>query len=141
MAISLADATSDWFVLALFQIAVVARAAGLQVIDGPHFKLHDPDGLQGSCRRSAALVLPRQWAVHPEQLPLINVSYTPDQTSFDAASELVDLYDKAAGDQKVGAVTYKGEMIDEANRKVALRTVTRGKQAGMVPSVGGGAPT
>ena len=111
----------------------VARAAGLQVIDGPYFKLHDPDGLAESCARSASCGYDGKWAVHPEQLPEINHSYSPDQASFDTASAIVDIYEKALREQ-AGAVAYDGEMVDEATRKVAARTVARGVQAGMVRS-------
>jgi citrate lyase subunit beta/citryl-CoA lyase len=122
-----------WLAYPIFQIAVAARAAGLQVIDGPYFKLHDPDGLAESCARSASCGYDGKWAVHPEQLPEINRSYSPDQASFDTASAIVDIYEKAIREQ-AGAVAYDGEMVDEATRKVAARTVARGVQAGMVRS-------
>ena len=58
----------DWSAYTLVKIAVAARAADLQVIDGPHFALHDPEGLAESCRRSAGCGYDGKWAVHPEQL-------------------------------------------------------------------------
>jgi citrate lyase subunit beta/citryl-CoA lyase len=122
---------TSWLAYPIFQIAVAARAAGLQVIDGPYFKLHDPDGLEESCNRSASCGYDGKWAVHPEQLPAINRSYTPDQSSFDTASAIVEVYEKALR-EKTGAVSYEGEMVDEATRKVVARTVARGLQAGMV---------
>ena len=122
-----------WLAYPIFQIAVAARAAGLQVIDGPYFKLHDPEGLAESCARSASCGYDGKWAVHPEQLPEINRSYSPDQASFDTASAIVDIYEKAIREQ-AGAVAYDGEMVDEATRKVAARTVARGVQAGIVAS-------
>jgi len=130
----------DCSTYALVQIAVAARTADLQVIDGPHFKLHDPEGLQDSCRRSAGCGYDGKWAVHPEQLELINSSYTPDQAAFDQASALVDIYERTAGDQRLGALAHHGEMVDEASRKVAVRTIKRGNQAGMARSAQDGAP-
>jgi citrate lyase subunit beta/citryl-CoA lyase len=136
----LGEAGLDWYEHALFQIAVAARSANLQVIDGPHFKLHDLDGLAESCRRSADCGYDGKWAVHPEQLQLINSSYTPDQATFDQASALADIYQRTIGDDGTGALAHHGEMVDEASRKVAVRTVKRGIQAGMTLTAQDGAP-
>ena len=130
----------EWATFALLQIAVAARSVNVQVIDGPHFRLHDPEGLQDSCRRSAGFGYDGKWAVHPEQLPVINASYTPDQASFDKATALVDLYGLAAADHGLGALAYNGEMVDEASRKVAIRTIKRGLQAGMARTPHGEGP-
>jgi citrate lyase subunit beta/citryl-CoA lyase len=124
----------DWLVHALLRMAVAGRTAGLQVIDGPYFQLHDPEGLQDSAEQAAGCGCDGKWAVHPEQLPFINGSFTPDQACYDRADALVHIYEKAAREQGLGALALNGEMVDEATRKVAARTLKRGAQAGMAPT-------
>ncbi len=133
------DAGVPWSGYALVQIAVAARAADIQVIDGPYFRLHDPDGLKESCRRSAACGYDGKWAVHPEQLELVSEAFTPGQAAFDQACALLEMYATSVEERHVGAVADQGEMVDEAVRLVALRTIKRGSQAGLSRTVQPGA--
>ncbi len=120
-----------WSTYALVEVAVAGRAADLQVIDGPYFKLDDPEGLEESCRVSASCGYDGKWAVHPGQLELVNNAYTPGQAAFDQACALVEMYETSVGDRRLGAVAHQGEMVDQAVRRVALRTIKRGSQAGL----------
>jgi citrate lyase subunit beta / citryl-CoA lyase len=123
---------SVWLDHALVEIAVAARAAGLQVIDGPYFKLGDLDGLSASCELSAGLGYDGKWAIHPDQLQAINEAYTPAQELFDRAWDLIEAYSATTEDQRAGSTVHEGEMIDEASRSMAAQLVKRGERAGLV---------
>jgi citrate lyase subunit beta/citryl-CoA lyase len=81
-----------------------------------------------------------KWALHPDQVAIINEVFTPTQEQYDRAFDILDAYEKAttegaAGERK-GAVMFGDEMIDEASRKMALKFVSRGQRAGMSRSSG-----
>ena len=73
-----------------------------------------------------------KWALHPDQVKVINEVFTPTQEQFDRAFDILEAYEKATteGDRR-GAVMFGDEMIDEASRKMALKFVSRGERAGM----------
>ncbi len=113
----------------LLQLLVAGRRNGLQVIDGPYLALEDPEGLLSIARRRAALGLDGKWAIHPDQLPLINEAFTPRPEEAEQARGILALLDEAAAAEQRGALRRGGEMIDEASRKLALRVVARAAAA------------
>jgi len=121
----------DVFHFALASILVAARAAGIQAIDGPYLRLGDFEGLRVLAERSFALGYDGKWAIHPDQVPVLNEVFTPSQEDFDRAHDVVVALDRAAAVDGRGAVRFAGEMIDEATRKMALKVVARGRLAGL----------
>ena len=129
----------DIFHYVLFKLAVAARAAGIQVIDGPYLLIRDLDGFREVASRAAALGYDGKWAVHPGQIEPCNQAFTPSQADFDKAVRIIDAYRQATEVQRRGAVMLGDEMIDEASRKMAEQFVARGRAAGLRPSLEGGA--
>ena len=74
-----------------------------------------------------------KWALHPDQVAILNEVFSPTQEQFDRAWAILDAYEKAT-EQATGAVMFGEEMIDEASRKMALKFVSRGERAGLVRS-------
>jgi citrate lyase subunit beta/citryl-CoA lyase len=113
-------------------LLVAARAAGVQVIDGPCTAVRDADAGRAHYARSRDLGYDGAWVLHPDQIAIANEIYTPDRAAFDRALEVLDAYEDATttGDRR-GAVMFGDEMIDEASRKLALRVVERGRRAGL----------
>jgi citrate lyase subunit beta/citryl-CoA lyase len=111
---------------------MAGRANGLQVIDGPYTKVRDPEGFKEFSRRAYTLGFDGKWALHPDQVTLLNELFSPTQADFDKALDVLDAYEEATtqGDRK-GAVMFGDEMIDEASRKVALKIRMRGQRNGM----------
>jgi citrate lyase subunit beta/citryl-CoA lyase len=114
------------------KILMAGRANGLQVIDGPYVKVRDPEGFRDFCTRTQILGYDGKWALHPDQVMILNEVFSPTQDQFDKAWDVLDAYAKATteGDRK-GAVMFGDEMIDEASRKVAVKVVSRGERNGM----------
>jgi citrate lyase subunit beta / citryl-CoA lyase len=117
----------------LARIVTVARAFGLQAIDGPYAAIRDLDGYAASARRSRRLGFDGKWALHPDQIAICNEIYAPSRESFDRAARIVAAYEVATTVESSGAVMFEGEMIDEASRKMALSIVEQGRAAGMTP--------
>lgn len=121
---------------ALMRVLVAARAAGKSAVDGPTLEVRDLSKFERSAALSASMGFDGKWVLHPDQIESCHRIFTPSQDRFDDASSLLEAYQyftSQAGGAK-GAVVYKGAMIDEASRKMALTIFTRGAAAGMEPS-------
>src|SRR3954447_15565737 len=125
----------DYFHYVFMKILMAGRANGLQVIDGPYVKVRDPEGFQEFSRRAYTLGFDGKWALHPDQVTLLNELFSPTQEDFDKALDVVGAYEEATttGERK-GAVMFGDEMIDEASRKVAAKIRMRGERNGMAHS-------
>jgi citrate lyase subunit beta / citryl-CoA lyase len=128
----------DHFHYVFSKILMAGRANGLQVIDGPYLKIRELDALRDYAMRPRILGYDGKWALHPDQVKVINEVFTPTQEQFDHAIDLLETYEKATteGDpgERKGAVMFGDEMIDEASRKMATKFLRRGERAGMTRS-------
>ncbi|HEX4777100.1 MAG TPA: CoA ester lyase [Acidimicrobiia bacterium] len=121
----------DHFHYVFSKILMAGRANGLQVIDGPFLKIRELDALREYSMRTRVLGYDGKWALHPDQVKVINEVYTPTQEQFDRALDILDAYRAATEEERRGAVMFGDEMIDEASRKMANKFVARGERAGM----------
>ena len=121
----------DYFHYVFVKILMAGRANGLQVIDGPYVRVRDPEGFRDFARRTQLLGYDGKWALHPDQVTILNEVFSPSQEQFDRAWDIVDAYRLATEEDRRGAVMFGEEMIDEASRKVAVKVVARGERAGL----------
>jgi citrate lyase subunit beta/citryl-CoA lyase len=126
----------DHFHYVFNKILMAGRANGLQVIDGPYLKVRDSDGFRDYCQRTRILGFDGKWALHPDQVSILNEVFSPTQEQFDRACAILDAYQQATEGDRMGAVMFGDEMIDEASRKMAIKFVTRGERAGLTRSAG-----
>jgi citrate lyase subunit beta / citryl-CoA lyase len=136
--VQIAEYPGDHFHYVFSKILMAGRANSLQVIDGPYLKIRELDALHDYAMRTRILGYDGKWALHPDQVRVINEVFTPTQEQFDHAIDLLEAYEKAttegdAGERK-GAVMFGDEMIDEASRKMATKFLRRGERAGMTRS-------
>ena len=124
----------DYFHYVFMKILMAGRANGLQVIDGPYVKVRDPEGFRSYSRRTEILGFDGKWALHPDQVAILNEVFSPSQEQFDRAHDILDAYRTATEGERKGAVMFGDEMIDEASRKVAIKVVARGERAGLTRS-------
>ena len=133
--VQIAEYPGDHFHYVFSKILMAGRANGLQVIDGPYLKIRELDALRDYAMRTRILGYDGKWALHPDQVKVINDVFTPTQEQFDHAIDLLAAYEKATteGDpgERKGAVMFGDEMIDEASRKMATKFLRRGERAGM----------
>jgi citrate lyase subunit beta/citryl-CoA lyase len=105
------------------------------VIDGPYVKVRDGEGFREFCKRAQTLGYDGKWALHPDQVAILNEVFGVSQEQFDRCCDILEAYEDATthGDRK-GAVMFGDEMIDEASRKVAIKLQARGERMGLVRS-------
>lgn len=118
---------------ALMKILVAARAAGIAALDGPTLEVREISKFEASAQIAATMGFDGKWVLHPDQIESCHRIFTPSQERFDDAACLLEAYEyftSAAGGAK-GAAIYKGAMIDEASRKMALAVVGRGRASGL----------
>ena len=115
----------------LSTILIAARQAGLQAIDGPYLLIRDLDGFREMAERARALGCDGKWALHPGQIDVLNDVFTPGQEEYDKAEAMLEAYRHATEVERVGAVMFGTEMIDEASRKMAEQLAARGRAAGL----------
>jgi citrate lyase subunit beta / citryl-CoA lyase len=117
----------------LSTILIAARHVGLQAIDGPYLLIKDLDGFRDMAQRARALGYDGKWALHPGQIDVLNEVFTPSQEEFDKAEAMLEAYHHATDVERLGAVMFGNEMIDEASRKMAEQLSARGRAAGLTP--------
>ncbi|EWM13931.1 citrate lyase subunit beta [Kutzneria sp. 744] len=117
----------------LMRILMAARANDVQAIDGPYLQIRDVDGFRRVAGRAAALGYDGKWVLHPGQIDAANAVFSPDQSDYDHAENILDAYEFFTSDRggQRGAVMLGDEMIDEASRKMALVIAGKGRAAGM----------
>ncbi len=123
----------DHFHYVFSKILMAGRANGLQVIDGPFLKIREHELFRDYCNRTKTLGYDGKWALHPDQVTILNEVFSPTQEQFDRAIAILDAYRKATEEEGKGAVMFGDEMIDEASRKMAIKFVKRGERAGLKP--------
>jgi citrate lyase subunit beta / citryl-CoA lyase len=129
---SAASSPESWL-YAQERVLIAARSYGLQAIDGPYLEIRDEPGLRRRVAHARALGFDGKWAVHPQQLAIINLEFTPGPDELARAHAILDALGAAEGR---GAVEFQGAMIDEASRKQALEVVARAQAAGLEESPG-----
>jgi citrate lyase subunit beta/citryl-CoA lyase len=117
----------------LMRILMAARAYGKQAIDGPYLQVRDTDAFRRVSGRAAALGFDGKWTLHPDQVAVANEVFSPLQSDYDHAENILDAYEYFTSVEggASGAVMLGDEMIDEASRKMALVVAAKGRAAGM----------
>lgn len=115
------------------RLLVAARTARLLVLDGPYARFRDPAGLRRTAELAAALGFDGKWAIHPDQVPVLHEVFTPSQSEVDRAGAILAAFRRATERDRTAAADFDAEMIDEATRKMAERTLARGERAGLTP--------
>jgi citrate lyase subunit beta/citryl-CoA lyase len=112
------------YVHSLIRVLTAARASGRQAIDGPFTGIQDLNGLEKSARRAARLGYDGKWAIHPDQVAVINATFTPSDAEVKRARDIIEAYEQSLAGGR-GAITLDGEMLDEAIRRWAVATLAR----------------
>ena len=123
--------TLDHFHYVLTHINIAARANNLQAIGGPYLLIRDLDGFRAAAMRERALGYDGKWALHPDQIAILNEVFAPTQDEYDKAEAILEYYEHVTTVDRKGAVMFGKEMIDEASRKMAEQFAARGRAAGM----------
>jgi citrate lyase subunit beta/citryl-CoA lyase len=101
------------------KVVLDARAAGvLYPTISSWWNIKDLDGLERDARFNRQLGYRGQTVMHPSHVPIVNRVFTPTAEEVDFSRGLIQAMEEAAR-QGIAAVTYKGDMVDEAMVKTA----------------------
>ena len=106
------DATGAWtspFQLARSLCLFGANAAGVAAIDTIHANVRDMSGLRTVCEAARRDGFAGKVAIHPDQVAMINESFTPSEHEIASARRVVDLF---AANPGVAALMLDGRMVD-----------------------------
>ena len=109
-----------------------ARAAGIDVIDGVTLQFRDLQQCEHDARSAAQMGFDGKWAIHPDQVPVINRVFTPSAEEITRAREIIDLYQRGDVDSGVGAMVYKDEMVDAASLPAERKKLAIARKTGLL---------
>lgn len=113
-------------------IVAAARAAGIDVLDGVTLQFRDLKQCEHDARSAAQMGFDGKWAIHPDQVPVINRIFTPSQEEITRAREIIDLYEHADVNSGVGVMVYKDEMVDAASLPAERKKLAIARKIGLV---------
>jgi Citrate lyase beta subunit len=108
----------------LSSMVIAAKARDLIVIDAPYGNFKDSEGLKRSAELAAALGVDGKWAIHPDQIGVINAIFSPSTEEIERARQVIAAHNQAVAQGK-GATELNGRMIDSATIRLAERTLKK----------------
>jgi len=113
------------------RMVMAAKAHGLLAIDAPYGNFKDPRGLQRSAAVACALGYDGKWAIHPDQIDIINQVFSPSKEDVDRAIKVLAAH-KEAQKKGLGAVAVEGRMVDQATVRLARQLYEQAKHLKLV---------
>jgi citrate lyase subunit beta/citryl-CoA lyase len=113
-----------------YRLVVAARAAGIDAVDGPYANFKDPEGYREECRRAMILGCVGKWAIHPAQIEVAVMEFSPKQEAVDRARRLEAAYALAEAEGH-GAVNIEGVMVDAASIRIERNIIAKADLIGM----------
>jgi len=113
-------------------LCVAARAADVLALDTPYFKLKDPDGLRANALAAKRLGFKGKFAIHPEQIAVLNDTFAPSAREIEHARRVVAAYEEAER-QGRGSTSLDGRVIDVPVVKRARALLALAERLGRAP--------
>jgi citrate lyase subunit beta/citryl-CoA lyase len=101
---------------------LAARAAGVEAIDTVYPDFRNMDGLKRSCTASRREGFTGRFAIHPDQVALINATFSPSADEIAFAEKVIAAF-KATPD--AGVVGVDGKMLDRPHLSQAEKVLAR----------------
>ncbi len=113
--------------------AIVAACAafGLQAIDLLFLDFQDANGLRAEAQKGAQLGYAGMQVIHPNQVPIVQQVFTPDDAAIAQAQRVVNAASENLNGGR-GAFALDGKMVDMPIIKAAERVISRAKAAGKI---------
>lgn len=92
-------------------VCVAARAADVLALDTPYLGFRDPEGLRRDSRVARRYGFRGKFAIHPDQVDVINQEFDPSPTEIADAQRVVAAFEKTERSGK-GTTSLNGKMID-----------------------------
>jgi citrate lyase subunit beta/citryl-CoA lyase len=92
-------------------LCIAGRAAHVQALDTPYFKLRNPDGLRDNALRAKSIGFKGKFAIHPEQIEILNECFSPSAQEIAHAERVVAAFEEAERRGR-GSTSLDGWVID-----------------------------
>jgi citrate lyase subunit beta/citryl-CoA lyase len=113
------------------KVILDARAAGiLYPTISSWWNIKDLEGLERDARWNRSLGYRGQTVMHPSHVPIVNKVYTPTTEEIAFHKGLIQAMEEARR-QGIAAVTYKGDMVDEAMVKTSRELLAFAEAIGL----------
>lgn len=109
------------------RIINAARIAGIQAIDAVSFLFKNNELTKTDAERARKLGFDGKWVVHPAQISIVNLAFTPSEAEIARAEKIVNTWRAASTQLGLGAIALDNEMIDLATVRVAQRVLDRAR--------------
>jgi citrate lyase subunit beta/citryl-CoA lyase len=113
---------TDVFRLARALTLVAASAAQVAAIDTVFVNFRDADALRAECLEAERDGFTAKMAIHPAQVPVINVAFTPSDEAIARSRAIIEAFEQAGNP---GVVAIDGQMYDRPHLKRAERLLAR----------------
>jgi citrate lyase subunit beta/citryl-CoA lyase len=107
---------------ALSHAVMVARAYGLNILDGVYSDFKDEIGFIEECRQAREMGFDGKTLIHPNQVGGANKAFSPSEIELETARRMIAAFDAAASEGK-GVAVLDGRMIEELHVSEARRMV------------------
>ena len=105
------------------QVLLAAAAAGIVAIDTPFPDPRNPGGLAAETATAAADGFGGKLCIHPDQVEIVNATFTPSPELLDWARRVVAGF---AANPNSGVFSMDGKMIDRPHLRLAERLIAIG---------------
>lgn len=106
------------------QVAVAARAAGVEPIDTPYVQVHDQEGLREFATHARDLGMAGMLIMTPRQLEVCHQVYTPSEEEVNRAKAIVAAAEDAKKEGR-GIVVVDGNFVSPPTVKAAYKVLKR----------------
>lgn len=96
--------------------------AGIHAIDTVYPDFRDLDGLKIDCERAAADGFSGKMAIHPDQVSVINASFTPSEEDIAHSKKIIAGFEAEPG---AGVINLDGAMVDRPHLTLAHKVLQR----------------
>ena len=99
-----------------------AHAAGITPLDTPWTDLADAEGYEAELAAGREIGFRGKFCIHPDQVPVANRTYAPNDDDLDWARRVVESYEDAVA-RNLGALALDDRMIDKPVYDQALEVI------------------
>ena len=100
----------------------VARAFGIDILDGVQLDLEDEAAYRATCEQGRRLGLDGKTLIHPKQIAVANEIFAPTADEMEKAREIIEAWDRAR-DEGQGITVVRGRLIETLHVEEAKRTL------------------
>ena len=113
------------------KVLLDARAAGVQYPTiSSWWNIKDLEGLERDAKWNRQLGYRGQTVMHPSHVPIVNAVFTPSEEEIAFHKGLIEAMEDAQR-KGIAAVTYKGDMVDEAMLKTSRELLDFARSIGV----------